>query len=221
MADYAIEVVNVSKSYYVGNFVIEALKLVNFNVNKQDFLCILGPNGAGKTTLLKIIAGFLKPDKGFVKVFGENPFNNSKVGNLVGFMPQEEQLLETLTISEHIELIAKAKKIKDQSFIKEVMERLGLTNLLKRKPKELSMGQRRLAQLILSLIHKPKILLLDEPTAYLDNENTLRVLEIIRKLNKDFGITIVSTTHDPQIINAFLKSIILREGRIVKVVIKR
>jgi len=214
----AIILENLWKWYRLGFTTIKVLNGIDLRVEDGEVLCVLGPNGAGKTTLLKIIAGVLRPDRGRVEVYGMDPYSDSSVKDIIGFMPQEEVLLQSLTFYEHVELLSKAKKFKiHKQFINELIDIFNFKELVNRKPLELSMGQRKLMQLLLSLIHKPKLLLLDEPTAYLDQENRLRVLNLIKKLNELFNVTIIVTTHDPQTAQFFSNKMMLRDGKLITV----
>ncbi len=206
---------NVWKEYIVGTRKIIALRGVSIRIPENQYVCITGPNGSGKSTLLKIIAGILKPEKGRVKIFGKDPFIEIDAKSLVGLMPQEDVLFDTLSIREHLELLSYINKNLDEKYIHEIIDKYGLNNLLDRKPYQLSGGQRRLAQLVLVFALKPRILLLDEPTAFLDSENTAMVLNFVWKLYRDERLTIIISTHDELICSNANRIIHIRDGAIV------
>ncbi len=207
---------NVWKEYRTGTNRVAALRGVNIRILEGQYVCITGPNGSGKTTLLKIIAGMLKADRGNVRVLGGDPFSDPKVKSLVGLMPQEDVLFDTLSIEEHLELLSYIDKGLDQDYITGLITRYGLADMLNRRPFQLSGGQRRLVQLVLVLARKPKVLLLDEPTAFLDTENTSMVLNFIRRLYNEEKITVIVSTHDELICSDADTIIHLRNGVIVK-----
>ncbi len=206
------------KTYRLRNLVIQVLRGISFNVEDQTVTCIIGPNGAGKTTLLKIIAGFIEADRGKVLVFGKSP-RDASIRRLIGYMPQEDILFDSLTFAEHLELLKNTREgiIVDLEFVYSLLEKVGLNKVLQLNIGKLSGGQRRLMQMILTISHKPEIILLDEPIAFVDKENRETILEIIRKLVDENGSTILIASHDPYACSIANRVLELRDGLIKEV----
>lgn len=191
-----IRIENLKKRYSNG---VEAVKGVTFSINKGEIFGFLGPNGAGKTTTIKVIIGLLRPTSGKVYVDGIDISKNPNgVRNLIGYASQETSVDDNLTGWENLYIQGKLYHIP----IKEIEERgkelLTLFNLWDRRfdlVSTYSGGMRKRLDISLALIHRPKILFLDEPTLGLDIQTRVSIWEYIRKLRCDFGMTIFLTTH--------------------------
>lgn len=220
--DPIIELIDVWKGYRYKQGYKEVLKGVDLKVCRGEFACILGPNGSGKTTLLKIIGGYLKPDKGSVKIDGVKieDLNRNRVLEFrrekIGFVFQEDLMFEALTVYENLEVpllpLIKDRKMRREKII-EVLEKLGIPGLVDRFPDQLSGGEKRKVSLARALLNNPPILLIDEPTSNLDRESTEEYLEQLLKLNKT-GITILVATHDEKIEKYAGRRLYLKNGRI-------
>lgn len=180
----------------------------------------IGPNGAGKSTTIKILSGILTPDSGVVKVFGKSPWKNrietvSKIGVVFG---QRTQLWWDLPVIESFELLRDIYKINESEYRKtsdELIQRLEISSILDIPVRQLSLGQRMRCDIAAALLHRPKLLFLDEPTIGLDAVSKLAVRDFVRHLNKEFGVTVILTTHDMDDIEALCKRIlVLHEGKI-------
>jgi len=196
-----IEVINVWKSYGA----IQVLKDVNLNVREGDFISIRGKSGVGKTTLLKIIGLLEAPDKGEVKLFGRtaNGLTDDEQAELrlhyIGFVFQFFNLIPSLTVLENIELplaLAGISKQERRRRARELLEYFGLTSLSDRFPETLSGGERQRVAIIRALANSPKIILADEPTSSIDDENSQLVMGLLTKINKERKVTILLTTTD-------------------------
>lgn len=217
-----IELIDVWKGYRNRLGYREVLKGVNLKVYRGEFTCILGPNGSGKTTLLKIIGGYLKPDKGSVKVEGvelEGLAGNKLLEfrrEKIGFVFQEDLIFEVLTVYENLEVpllpLIKNGRLRREKIL-EVLETLGILELADRFPHQLSGGEKRKVSLARALLNNPIILLVDEPTTNLDQKSAEEYLEHLSKLNK-LGITILAATHDEKIIKHAERRLYLKNGRI-------
>ena len=193
---------------------IEALKNVSFDVEEGDIVGYIGPNGAGKSTTIKIMSGILNPTSGECKIMGYTPWKDRKqyVKNIGVVFGQRSQLWWDVPIIDSFELLKDIYKIPDKEYnetLNELIETLNLKELLNRPLRQLSLGQKMKCELAGSLLHRPKILFLDEPTIGLDAVTKLAVREFIKKINKKWGTTIILTTHDMSDIDALTNKIIL------------
>jgi len=199
--DSIITIKNLSFSYQRENNILEN---INLEVFGSDFLGIIGPNGGGKTTLLKIILGLLKSDHGSVEVFNKEP---KKARDLIGYVPQflEIDLDCPVSVLDIILMgILSRKKIfqkynnQDLKLAEEAMNFLDIYNLKNKQIGELSGGQRQRVYIARALIRKPKLLILDEPTASIDEKSEREFWELLKEINKNSAIIIVS--HDTGVV---------------------
>jgi len=210
-----IQVRSVSKSY--GS--IEAVKDVSFNIEKGEIFGILGPNGAGKSTIVNILNTLVKPDKGDVIIDGVNIKNDGKTVKLImGVVPQEIALYEELSAYENLMFWGGLYDIPKQELVANVNRTLEIVDLVNRKDdriKTFSGGMKRRINIACSLLHNPKILVLDEPTVGVDPQNRNHIFELIERLNYE-GMTIIYTTHYMEEAERFCDKIaIIDTGRIV------
>lgn len=210
-----ITVRSVSKSY--GN--IKALENVSFNIEKGEIFGILGPNGAGKSTIVNILNTLVKPDEGTVIIDGINIKNDGRnIKLFTGVVPQEIALYEELSAYENLMFWGGLYDIPKQELKKNVDKTLGIVDLANRKDdriKTFSGGMKRRINIACSLLHNPKILILDEPTVGVDPQNRNHIFEVIERLN-DEGMTIIYTTHYMEEAERFCDKIaIMDEGRII------
>ena len=219
----ALRLDGVTKVYGSGRSKVVALRNITLSIMEGELVCLMGPSGAGKTTLLKVAAGFTRPDKGSVWLMGEEitklgPKEIMALRNrLVGFMFQEDLLINSLTISENVELPLIARglpKRERKRMVLETLESLGIASLARRKPHEVSGGERRRACLAMSIAHRPRILFADEPTSSLDIDTSLTIIEELIDLNKE-GTTILMATHDTLIARKIRRVILIRDGSII------
>ena len=181
--------------YHTKDNEIEALKQVSFSIEDGEFCAIVGPSGCGKTTILSLIAGLLKPTSGEITLDGENA-DVSKIG----YMFQKDHLFEWRTIWQNVILGLEVKgKKKDEQLLenaKILLEKYGLKDFVKNKPRELSGGMRQRVALIRTLATDPKILLLDEPFSALDYQTRLNVCDDVYNVIKSENKTALLVTHD-------------------------
>ena len=191
----ALEVEGLKKTYSNG---LVALGGVSLEVGAGRFFGLLGPNGAGKTTLINSIVSLARPDSGRVTVFGKDAFAEYKEARrMIGVSPQEVNLDKFLTVEESLIYHAgyygvEKKKAKERA--EELLERFALSDKRKARTSTLSGGMKRRVMFARALVHDPKILFLDEPTAGVDVELRYKLWEYIRELNRG-GMTILLTTH--------------------------
>lgn len=211
----AIEVENVYFRYETTPILEE----VNFKVEEKDFLGIIGPNGGGKTTLIKILIGLLKPEKGTVKIFGE-PI--SKQNKYVGYVPQLFNFDNNFPINvRDVVLMGRLKpgllltkaKNKDQQIVEECLAKVDMLPYKNELIGNLSGGQKQRVLIARALSVQPKILILDEPTASVDSKAGRNFYELLRKLNED--ITIIMVSHDIGVISQYVKKIACLNKKLV------
>lgn len=213
---------NLVMTYRVGKVDVHALRGVNLNVEKGEFVSIMGHSGSGKSTLLHILGGLLKPTGGRVIVDGEDL---AAVGDAqrtdirrrkIGFVFQRFNLFPTLTaegnlkLAEHIHGAGGSAELR-----REVLRLLKLENKMQHKPLELSGGEQQRVAIARAVINRPAIILADEPTGNLDSENSEIVLQMLVQLNRDIGQTIVMITHNPEAADVASRKILMRDGQIV------
>lgn len=194
--------------------VIHALRDVSFTIHDGEMVGYIGPNGAGKSSTIKILSGILTPDSGTVLVNGRVPYKNRiahvrEIGVVFG---QRSQLWWDVPVIDSFELLKDIYSIPQpvyQQSLEELTELLDLKELLRSPVRQLSLGQRMRCEIAASLLHRPRILFLDEPTIGLDAVSKLAVRAFIRKQNREHKTTVLLTTHDMQDIEALASRIIL------------
>ncbi len=217
--DFKISVRKKGVNAFVGFFkrekkIVEALKNVSFEIDEGDIVGYIGPNGAGKSTTIKIMSGILNPTSGECSIMGYTPWKDRKqyVKNIGVVFGQRSQLWWDVPIIDSFELLKDIYKIPDKEYnetLNELVEKLNLKELLNRPLRQLSLGQKMKCELAGSLLHRPKILFLDEPTIGLDAVTKLAVRDFVKSINKKWGTTIILTTHDMSDIDALTNKIIL------------
>lgn len=214
----SIKFTNVSKEYKLGNSTFFALKNISFEANKGEMVAILGPSGSGKSTLLNILGGLDRASN------GEVIFDNKNISELsdkeltkyrrdnVGFVFQFYNLIPNLTAYENIEVSAELNI--NSHNIDEILEAVGLLDKKNKFPQELSGGEQQRVSIARAIIKNPKLLLCDEPTGALDYTTSKEVLELLDKINKQYGTTIFIVTHNSAIASMCHRVIKLRGGEI-------
>ena len=201
---------------------VPALRGVNFEVQPGEAVAVMGPSGCGKSSLLYVIGGMAQASKGTVLVDGNELTTMSDAERTrlrrhkIGFVFQRFNLLPTLSAKGNIAI---AQFIHGDGFdphrFDVVTKMLGLDGRLQHKPSEMSGGEQQRVAIARAIINEPKILLADEPTGNLDTKNSDIVLEMLRRLNKDLGQTIVMITHNPEATTYFDRVVHMRDGIIV------
>lgn len=194
--------------------IIPALDDVSFEIEEGDIVGYIGPNGAGKSTTIKIMSGILVPTSGECLIMGHTPWKERRayVKNIGVVFGQRSQLWWDVPIIDSFQLLKDIYKIPDAEYdetLNELINTLNLKDLLNRPLRQLSLGQKMKCELAGSLLHRPKILFLDEPTIGLDAITKLAVRDFIKAINKKWGTTIILTTHDMNDIDALTNKIIL------------
>ncbi len=192
----------------------EAVKKVNFEIQEGELVGFLGPNGAGKTTTLKVLSGILYPNAGEVKVLGYNPYKRQKEyqKQFALVMGQKNQLWWDLPAMESFILNKEIYEVSDADFknnLDELVELLDIKDILDIQVRKLSLGQRMKCELVAALLHKPKVLFLDEPTIGLDVVAQKNIRDFIRKYNQEKKTTIILTSHYMEDISQLCKRVII------------
>ncbi|MGC8570183.1 ABC transporter ATP-binding protein [Caldivirga sp.] len=196
---------------------VRALDGLTFSVECGDSVALLGPNGAGKTTTMRIIAGLLKPDSGVVKVCGFDVIKEPKKAKAcLGYLPEDAAPFMNLTVRENLEyvgLVRGLSNIKDA--VEWVSQTLGLNGLMSVRPSSLSRGNRQRVALAMAIIHRPKVLLLDEPLNYLDIPTQENVVELLLSMRRE-GTTMLISTHIMSVAERLTNRVIMiNRGRLV------
>lgn len=217
-----IKVKNVSKSFGCNNKV-NVLKDISFSIKEGDFVAIKGTSGSGKTTLLNCISGIDTIDGGEILFDDKNIFNYSKEQRKIfrrtniGMVFQGFDLLPILNVRENIILPIKLNHSKvDESYFDEIIKILGIESKLNNRINELSGGQQQRVAIARALITKPKLICADEPTGNLDRTNTIEVMELFKRINKEMNTTILMITHDDKVAEYANDIIIIDDGRILR-----
>ncbi len=203
------------KSFIKRKYIyIEAVKDISFQIEEGEIVGYIGPNGAGKSTTIKILSGILIPDSGNCVINGMNPWKDREkyVSNIGVVFGQRSQLWWDIPAEDTFDLLRDIYKIDNEEYQKtkkELIEMLDLEQIVQIPVRQLSLGQRMRCEIAASLIHKPNILFLDEPTIGLDAVSKEIVREFIKKINKEFKTTVILTTHDMNDIEALAKRLIL------------
>ena len=203
------------KSFFKREYTyIDAVKNVSFSIEKGEIVGYIGPNGAGKSTTIKMLSGILLPTAGNIRVNGLDPFKDRKkyVSNIGVVFGQRSQLSWDIPAEDTFDLLKDIYDLSDKEYQKTKTELVNLLNIqevMKQPVRSLSLGRRMRCEIAASLLHKPKILFLDEPTIGLDAESKKIVRDFIKKLNKNHKTTVILTTHDMTDIEALAKRIIL------------
>ncbi|MDT0754658.1 ABC transporter ATP-binding protein [Mammaliicoccus sciuri] len=197
---------NVTKSFKDGNRTIEAVKSTNFKLEKGELVAIIGPSGSGKSTLLTMAGALQLPSEGTVSLNGQNinHYNEKQLSKLrlkeIGFILQTSNLIPFLTVQQQFELLKKVKKdVMNEDEHTRLLKQLGLDKILTQLPSEISGGQKQRVAIAKALYTNPSIILADEPTASLDTENAIEVMEILRRETKELNKLCIIVTHDQRL----------------------
>lgn len=219
-----IDCLGVSRTYADDGVPVRALQNVDFQVAPGEFVSLAGPSGSGKTTLLNIIGALDKADAGSVSIDGVDlaPLSASELSDLrlhrIGFVFQSYNLIPVLSARENVEFIMQLQGVAPRERAERadaVLATLGLADMAQRRPGELSGGQQQRVAIARAIVTNPSVLLADEPSANLDSTTTEELLVLLRTLNEEQGVTIVTATHDPLVMSFARRRVQLKDGAIV------
>jgi len=224
LATPVVETADLKKTYILGKVPVNALQGVNLKVEKGDFVAILGPSGSGKSTLLNMIGALDKPSEGKVFINGVDvsTLNDNQLADLrrsIGFVFQFFNLIPRLNAIGNVELtlsIAGLDKNERRKRAEELLESVGLKERVKHKPAELSGGERQRVAIARALANNPEFLLMDEPTGNIDSKTAKEIMGLVKRLNKDEGVTIIMITHDQQLATQAKRIVKMLDGSIIK-----
>lgn len=200
----SVEVKNLIKSFYIGKEEVKVLKDLNFSVEKGDFISIMGPSGCGKSTLLYLLGGLDDQTSGSIIINGKDisKLKEHEKAQMkrkdVGFVFQFHNLVPNLSVEDNIFLpiLLDGRKVKNyKKELKTILDLIELSNKRKSTPRELSGGQQQRVAIARALLFQPEIILADEPIGNLDSKNGIKIMELFRKINKEYGKTIIQVTH--------------------------
>lgn len=218
-----IETRGLNKTFKLGSLEVEVLKDINLSIASGEFVSIMGPSGSGKSTLLYLIGGLDSPTSGSVKIKGcELSKMKDKEQSImrrrdIGFVFQFYNLIPNLNVEENVvlPLLLDGKKLKDyRSRLDEILEVVGLSDRRLHTPRELSGGQQQRVAIARALINEPDIILADEPIGNLDTKTGTEVMELLQRINKERGKTIVQVTHSKEAAEYGSRVINVRDGKV-------
>ncbi len=220
-----VETKNLSKVYNPDTVPVHALRDVNITIEKGEFTSIVGPSGSGKTTLLNMLGGLDKPTSGEVMVNGEK-ITGMKDSRLIdfrlkniGFVFQHYNLIPVFTARENVSFIMLLQNRDKNEMMKRtdaLLEQVGLGDRKDARPKEMSGGQQQRVAVARALASEPKFILADEPTANLDSNSAMNLLDIMERMNREEGVTFIFSTHDQRVIDRARRVIKMVDGAIAE-----
>src|SRR3989440_4345712 len=218
-----VRLVELTKYYKRGSETIKALDGVTLDIEKGEFVAVVGRSGSGKTTMLALLGLLLKPTAGALFI---DDIDTAKLGDRdrahmrarkVGFVFQEYNLLSGLNVLENVMLPLRYVKDGEQGKQRaiELIDRVGLADRIKHRPTELSGGQMQRVAIARSMVNRPSLILLDEPTGAVDTETAQQLVDLLKRLNREDQVTIVLVTHDTDISGQARRQIRLKDGKVL------
>ncbi len=216
---------NVKKDYKSDSVVVHAVRGVDLHIQKGEFTAIVGPSGSGKTTFLNLISGLDTPSDGTILL------NNKKISSMsgnelsdfrrdnIGFIFQAYNLIPVLNVEENVEYIMMlqgiSKEVRHERVV-EILDKMGMKGYENRFPSQLSGGQQQRVAIARAMASSPALILADEPTANLDSATSTSLLDMMRELNAETGMTFVFSTHDQHVVDKARRVVILEDGKNVR-----
>ena len=223
--DEVIKLENVSKFYHMGNNLVRAVDGISLSIKKGDFVAVMGPSGSGKSTSMNLIGSLDVPTKGKIFLDGHDisSLHESDLaqirGRNIGFIFQQFNLIPTLTVKENIMLPMSLQGIpleEREEQVAKLLEKMELTDRADHYPNQISGGQQQRVAIARALSNNPEVILADEPTGNLDSHTGEKVMDVLKKLNKE-GKTVVMVTHDPDLAKEYAHTVYwLKDGKIGK-----
>ncbi len=221
MEQAAIRFENVWKIYKLGKVEVPALRGLSIEIGRGEHVAVMGPSGSGKSTFLHLAGALDRPTKGRVLIEGRDPSKLSDEelsmlrNRLIGFVFQTFNLIPRLTALQNVMLPLVVRGVDGERRLrkaKEALERVGLAHRMSHKPMELSGGEQQRVAIARAIVSDPKIILADEPTGNLDSTSAGEVVELLTRLNRELGITLVVVTHNPETAAPAKRIVKMRDG---------
>jgi putative ABC transport system ATP-binding protein len=225
--EYSVVTENLVKVYGKGPLAVRAVDGISLEIKKGEFISVVGPSGSGKSTLLNLLGLLDKPSEGKLFIDGKDVsglsqneaamFRNKKIG----FVFQSYNLINRLTALQNVELpliasgVPKQKRVEKAKFL---LNAVGLKGKEEKLPTMLSGGEQQRVAIARALVNEPSVILADEPTGNLDSKSAKMIVDLLSEINKKFGSTIVIVTHNMEVADATQKIVILRDGKVEKIV---
>ncbi len=218
-----IEAKGITKTYDDSGVPVHAVRGIDYTLMKGEFTAIIGPSGSGKTTFLNVITGLDTPTEGEVWLSGRllSKMSGNELSDFrrdhIGFIFQAYNLFPVLTVEENVEYIMLLQGVpKDErhSRVMNILEKVGLDDYAHRLPSRLSGGQQQRVAVARAMVSKPSLVIADEPTANLDSKTSGALLDMMRQLNEDTGMTFLFSTHDEIVMKRAKKLVVLTDGKL-------
>ena len=216
-----LSVKNLKKTFKDGDRKLEVLKGISFDLNKGEILTIKGPSGSGKSTLLSLLGTLDEPDSGEI-IINSNNLNDIEDYDLIrnthiGFIFQFHNLIAELNIFENVTIptLIAGDEV-DTAYVEDLFNYFDLSDRKKSFPLDLSGGEKQRVSAMRAIINKPSIIIADEPTGNLDEDNAIKMIDLFQKLNDDFNLTFVITTHDDKVFSIGTRKMNLYDGTLVE-----
>lgn len=222
-SDLVAEVRDVKKTYLLGRKDVLALRGVSLSIKKGEVVALAGTSGSGKSTLLNLLGCLDEPSEGQVKVFGMSTAGSSDQdlsrvrAERIGFIFQNFNLIPVLTALENVEYALVDRAMSSQEctqLAKQALQRVGLGDRIDHRPDELSGGQRQRVAIARAIVHKPSLIIADEPTAALDKKTAVEILDLLQAIRQEMGVTVIMASHDPLVLSKVDRVVHLSDGRV-------
>jgi putative ABC transport system ATP-binding protein len=223
MNDVVVRTVGLTRRYKMGDTFVEALRGVDLEIARGEFVALVGPSGSGKSTVLNLIGGLDRPSEGEIWIDGkELSARDEKTltrhrRQHVGFVFQSFNLLPRLTAEENVALplmFGGVPEKERRARAKELLEQVGLAERLTHRPTQLSGGEQQRVAIARALVGQPALLLADEPTGNLDTTTGVEIMHLLKELNQEHGLTLLVVTHDPEVAAFADRVVRLRDGQV-------
>jgi len=219
--DNVIVTEGLTKDYADHGVPVHAVRGVDLTVARGEYTAIVGPSGSGKTTLLNLVSGLDNPTAGRIWLDGKliSEMGGTALSDFrrdhVGFVFQAYNLIPVLSVEENVEYVMLLQSVpaaERRKRVRETLESLGLEGMEHRRPSELSGGQQQRVAVARAIVARPSLVLADEPTANLDSQTAIELIEKMRRLNESSGITFIFSTHDPRVMERARRLVVLKDG---------